>query len=77
MAKAPLQPAAPVGIAGIGVVRSDLPAVNKVDVARFIGVDGDRSVCDSRYPVLTTNCRSGGGVEVVIRHRAREIPFRP
>jgi Ni2+-binding GTPase involved in maturation of urease and hydrogenase len=39
MAKAPLQPAAPVGIAGIGVVLSDLLALNKVDVAPFVGVD--------------------------------------
>lgn len=74
MAKAPLQPAAPVGIAGIGVVLSDLLALNKVDVAPFVGVD-----LNARYAVGAIQFwpRIVGLAAGSIRHRAREIPFRP
>ena len=69
MAKAPQ-----VGIGGPGVIRSGLPAVNKVDVAPFVGVD-----LNARYAVGAIQFwpRIVGLAAGSIRHRAREIPFRP
>jgi urease accessory protein len=66
---------------GPGVVRSDLLVVNKVDLAPFVGVDLDLMLTEARAvrggrPVLTTNCRTGEGIEAVVRHLEREVLFR-
>jgi urease accessory protein len=66
---------------GPGVIRSDLLVINKVDLAPFVGVDLDRMLADARAvrdgrPVLTTNCRTGEGVDAVVRHLEREVLFR-
>jgi urease accessory protein len=66
---------------GPGVIRSDLLVVNKVDLAPFVGVNLDRMLteaCSVRggRPVLTTNCRTGEGIEAVVRHLEHEVLFR-
>jgi urease accessory protein len=66
---------------GPGVIRSDLLVINKVDLAPFVGVDLDRMLADARAvrggrPVLTTNCRTGEGVDAVVRHLEQEVLFR-
>jgi urease accessory protein len=66
---------------GPGVVRSDLLVVNKVDLAPFVGVDLDLMLTEARAvrggrPVLTTNCRTGEGIEALVRHLEREVLFR-
>jgi urease accessory protein len=66
---------------GPGVIRSDLLVINKIDLAPFVGVDLDRMLADARAvrdgrPVLTTNCRTGEGVDAVVRHLEREVLFR-
>jgi urease accessory protein len=66
---------------GPGVIRSDLLVINKVDLAPFVGVDLDRMLAEARAvrggrPVLTTNCRTGEGVDAVVRHLKREVLFR-
>jgi urease accessory protein len=66
---------------GPGVIRADLLVINKVDLAPFVGVDLDRMLADARAvrgdrPVLMTNCRTGEGIDAVVRHLAREVLFR-
>jgi urease accessory protein len=66
---------------GPGVIRSDLLVINKVDLAPFVGVNLGRMLADARAvrdgrPVLTTNCRTGEGVDAVVRHLEREFLFR-
>jgi urease accessory protein len=66
---------------GPGVIRSDLLVINKVDLAPFVGVNLGRMLADARAvrdgrPVLTTNCRTGEGVDAVVRHLEREVLFR-
>src|ERR1700733_6627883 len=66
---------------GPGVIRSDLLVVNKIDLAPFVGVDLGRMLAEARAvrggrPVLTTNCRTGEGVDAVVRHLEREVLFR-
>jgi urease accessory protein len=66
---------------GPGVIRADLLVVNKVDLAPFVGVDLAHMLTEARAvrgnrPVLTTNCRTGEGIEDVVRHLEREVLFR-
>jgi urease accessory protein len=66
---------------GPGVVRSDLLIVNKIDLAPFVGVNLERMLTEAiavrgGRPVLTTNCRTGEGIEAVVRHLEREVLFR-
>ncbi len=66
---------------GPGVIRSDLLIVNKVDLAPFVGVDLDRMLAEARAvrgnrAVLTTNCRTGEGIDAVVRHLEHEVLFR-
>jgi urease accessory protein len=66
---------------GPGVVRSDLLVINKIDLAPFVGADLDRMLKEARAvrdgrAVLTTNCRTGEGIEAVVRHLEREVLFR-
>lgn len=55
---------------GPGVMRCDLLIVNKIDLAPYVGVDLDLMLLEARKlrankPVLTTNARSGEGIEAV------------
>jgi len=66
---------------GPGVIRADLLIVNKVDLAPFVGVDLERMLTEARAvrgnrAVLTTNCRTGEGIDAVVRHLEREVLFR-
>ena len=66
---------------GPGVVRCDLLVINKTDLAPFVGVDLDRMVAEARgvrsgRPVLTTNCRTGEGIDAIVAHLEREVLFR-
>lgn len=66
---------------GPGVVQADLLVVNKVDLAPHVGVDLERMLTEARQvrgdrPVVTTNCRSGAGVDQVVAQLARAVLFR-
>ncbi|MBN9508823.1 MAG: urease accessory protein UreG [Alphaproteobacteria bacterium] len=66
---------------GPGVIRSDLLVVNKVDLAPYVGVDLPRMLAEARAvrggrPVLTTNCRTGEGVDAIVQQLEREVLFR-
>ena len=66
---------------GPGVIRADLLVINKVDLAPFVGVDLDRMLAEARAvrndrPVLLTNCRTGEGIDAVVRHLEREVLFQ-
>ena len=56
---------------GLGITRSDLLVINKVDLAPYVGADldvmrRDLAVVRSAGPHLFTNCRTGEGVEEVL-----------
>lgn len=66
---------------GPGVLKSDLLVVNKIDLAPHVGVDlllmleeADR--VRAGRPVLTTNARSGDGVDSVADVISRAVLFR-
>jgi urease accessory protein len=66
---------------GPGVIRSDLLVINKVDLAPFVGVNLEHMLAEAcavrgGRPVLTTNCRTGDGIDAVVRHLEREVLFR-
>jgi urease accessory protein len=66
---------------GPGVIQSDLLVVNKVDLAPHVGVELDRMAAEAREvrngrPVVMTNCRTGAGVEDVVRALAYKVLFR-
>jgi urease accessory protein len=66
---------------GPGVIQSDLLVINKVDLAPYVGVDLDRMAAEahevrSGRPVALTNCRTGEGVEAVVRAIAYKVLFR-
>ena len=55
---------------GLGITRSDLLVVNKVDLAPYVEVDLERMAADVRaargdLPFVTTNLKTGTGVERV------------
>ena len=56
---------------GLGITRSDLLVINKVDLAPYVGADldvmrRDLAVVRGDGPHLFTNCRTGEGVEEVL-----------
>jgi urease accessory protein len=66
---------------GPGVLRCDLLVVNKIDLAPFVGVDLDRMLTDARTvradrPVITTNCRTGEGIDAVAAAIDAAVLFR-
>lgn len=66
---------------GPGTLRCDLLVVNKCDLAPHVGVDLDlmlREAGDVRQgkPVVTTNCRTGQGVDAVVDHLLHRVLFR-
>ncbi len=61
---------------GLGITRSDLLVINKVDLAPYVGADLDvmrRDLAEVRgdAPHLFTNCRAGEGLEAVLDHIMR------
>jgi urease accessory protein len=65
---------------GLGVLRCDLLIVNKPDLAKFVGVDLERMLREASEvrggrPVLTTNCRTGEGVDAVVDQIASQVLF--
>jgi urease accessory protein len=66
---------------GPGVVQADLLIVNKIDLAPHVGVDLARMIEEARAvrggrPVLTTNCRTGAGVDAVVTLMRDAVLFR-
>jgi urease accessory protein len=65
---------------GPGLIQSDLLVINKVDLAPHVGVDLERMVAEAREvrggrPVVLTNCRTGDGVDGVVRAIRDAVPF--
>jgi urease accessory protein len=65
---------------GPGVLRCDLLVVNKIDLAPHVGVDlplmlKEASEVRCGRPVLTTNARSGEGIEALMEMLEREVLF--
>ncbi len=65
---------------GLGILQSDLLVINKVDLAPHVGVDIDRMMREGldvrrNRPIRLTNCRTGDGVDEVVRIIAREVLF--
>jgi urease accessory protein len=66
---------------GPGIVRADLLVINKIDLAAYVGADLDRMLREASdvrggRPVLTTNCRTGEGIDAIVAHLEREVLFR-
>ena len=58
----------------------DLLVINKVDLAPHVGVDLERMVAEAREvrggrPVVLTNCRTGDGVDGVVRAIRDAVPL--
>jgi urease accessory protein len=65
---------------GPGIIQCDLLVINKVDLAPHVGVDLERMVAEARdvrggRPVVLTNCRTGDGVEGVVRAIRDAVPL--
>lgn len=65
---------------GLGIESCDLLVVNKVDLAPFVGADIEAMIRDARIvrngkPFEFIDCRSGAGVEKVVRHIVRDVLF--
>jgi urease accessory protein len=65
---------------GPGIIQCDLLGINKVDLAPHVGVDLERMVADAREvrggrPVVLTNCRTGDGVDGVVRAIRDAVPL--
>lgn len=65
---------------GPGVLQCDLLVINKVDLAPHVGVDLERMIAEAtrlrgRKPLVTTNCRTGAGVEAVAHAVTEAVLF--
>lgn len=65
---------------GPGVLRCDLLVVNKIDLAPYVGVDLPMMLKEANEvrggrPVLTTNARSGEGIEALMEMLEHEVLF--
>ena len=65
---------------GPGIIQCDLLVINKVDLAPHVGVDLERMVAEAREvrggrPVVLTNCRTGEGVDGVVRAIRDAVPL--
>jgi urease accessory protein len=60
-------------------VECDGLVINKTDLAPHVGADLDRMEEEAHDvrdgPVVTTNCKSGGGIETVIEHVTEGVLF--
>jgi urease accessory protein len=65
---------------GLGILKSDLLVINKVDLAPYVKVDLDRMTREATEvrggrPILLTNCHTGQGVDAVVDKIAAEVLF--
>ncbi|QCC46340.1 urease accessory protein UreG [Halobellus limi] len=64
---------------GPGVVECDLLVINKTDLAPHVGADLDAMERDAEAvrdgPFVTTNCKTGEGVEDVLEHIHKGVLF--
>lgn len=65
---------------GPGFVQSDLAVVNKVDIAPYVGADLDLMRVQSAQhrdgkPVVYTNCKTGEGLDEVVRFIREQLLF--
>jgi len=65
---------------GLGVLKSDLLVINKVDLAPYVRVDLAHLIREASHvrgdrPVLVTNCQTGSGVDAVVERITAENPF--
>jgi len=65
---------------GPGIIQCDLLVINKVDLAPHVGVDLERMVAEAHEvrggrPVVLTNCRTGDGVDGVVRAIRDAVPL--
>ena len=65
---------------GLGILKSDLLVINKTDLAPFVGVDLDLMVREAKdvrrgRPVMLTNCRTGEGIEAVVKRLMEDVIF--
>ena len=66
---------------GPGVVQADLLVINKVDLARHVGVDLSQMTAEARTvrgdrPVVLTDCRHGTGIDAVVQALQHAVLFR-
>lgn len=66
---------------GPGFMQADLVAINKIDLAPYVGADlelirQDTAMRRQHKPVVYTNCRNSEGIEEVIRFVEETILFR-
>ncbi len=67
---------------GPGVTRSDLLAINKIDLAPYVGaslevMQRDAGRMRGEKPFIFTNLMNGEGVDAVVNWIKREVLFRP
>jgi urease accessory protein len=65
---------------GPGVIRCDLLVINKTDLAPYVGVDLEVMLDEANQvragrTVLATDCKTGAGIETVVRQLAAEVLF--
>lgn len=65
---------------GLGIENCDLLAINKIDLAPYVGADlavmeRDAKAVRGNKPSLFINCKTGQGVEKVVDHLVRDILF--
>lgn len=66
---------------GPGFVQSDLVAINKIDIAPYVGADLDlirQQAPDHRRgkPIVYTNCKTGEGLDQVVKFILETVLFR-
>jgi urease accessory protein len=65
---------------GPGIVRSDILVINKVDLAPYVGADLDLMLREALAvrggrPVITTNCKTGYGIDILVDRLAHDVLF--
>jgi urease accessory protein len=65
---------------GLGITRSDLLVINKVDLAPLVGANLDLMVEEANAvrrgrPVMLTNCKTGEGIEAVADRLVDDVIF--
>lgn len=65
---------------GPGITHSDLLVINKTDLAPYVGADLQRMEREAlamrrNRPVVFCNCKTGEGVDEVLRHIRRDVLF--
>ena len=65
---------------GLGIVRSDILVINKIDLAPYVGADLELMVKEAQgvrngRPVMLTNCKTGAGIEVLVDRLIHDVVF--